>query len=154
MNNNRKNFILGILTGIFLCAAAGAAWFYLPGALSQKSPQELTIDQTITRINNKDFKEANFKQSQVEFADASGAKWITTISSDTARQALFRAVNDFNKSNPGATIRTSESSASSGQGGVFLIQFVPLLMLGLLAIAAVSLAILAYKALFKDSGSG
>ena len=131
MNNNRKNFILGVLTGIFLCVAAGAAWVYLPSAFSQKPPQELAIDQAITRINNKDFKEANFKQSEVEFIDANGGKWITAIGTDSAREALLRVVSDFNRSNPGATIKTTESSASTGYGWVFLIQFVPLIILGL-----------------------
>lgn len=149
MDNNRKNFILGVLTGIFLCVAVVAAWFYLPSALSQKSPQELTIEQTITRINNKDFREAHFKQSEVEFIDANGSKWITAIGSDPTREALLRVVNEFNRSNPGAPIKTTESSASTGYGWVFLIQFVPLIMLGLLTIATVSLAILAYKALFN-----
>jgi hypothetical protein len=149
MNSNRKNFILGVLTGIFLCAAAGAAWFYLPSAFSQKPPQDLAIDQAVTRINNKDFREANFKMSEVEFIDAGGAKWITAVGSEPSREALLRAIGDFNRSNPGATIKTTESSASTGYGWVFLIQFAPLVMLGLLAIAAASLAILAYKALFN-----
>jgi ATP-dependent Zn protease len=149
MNNNRKIFILGILTGIFICVAAGAAWFYLPSALSQKSPQELTFDQAITRINGKDFKEANFKRSEVEFIDANGKKWIAALGTDSVREALFRAISDFNSQNPSATIKMSESSASTGYGWVFLIQFLPLIMLGLLAIAAVSLAVLAYKAVFN-----
>jgi len=151
MNNNRKNFILGILTGIFLCTAVGAAWFYLPSVLSQKPPQELSIDQAITRINNKDFKVANFKQSEVEFIDAGGAKWIATIGSEPTRDALFRVVNDFNAHNPSAAIKMSESSASTGYGWFIVIQFLPLIFLGLLT---AFLAILAYKAVFKDSGSG
>lgn len=105
MNNNRKNFLLGILTGIFLCVAGGAVWFYLPSALSQKSPQELTIDQTIRRINHKEFKEANFKESQVEFIDIYDRKWITTIDSDASRRALFQEVSDFNAENPSAVIK-------------------------------------------------
>lgn len=154
MNSNRKNFILGILTGIFLCAASGAAWFYLPSALSQKSPQELTIDQTVRRINHKEFKEALFKESQVEFIDIYGRKWITTVDSDVSRRALLQEVNDFNTENLSAPIKITEESGSTGYGWVFLIQFMPLIMLGLLAVAAASLVILAYKALFKDNGSG
>jgi ATP-dependent Zn protease len=146
MDNNRKNFVLGILTGIFLCVVVGAAWFYLPSALSQKPSQELTMEQAITRINNKDFKEANFKQSEVEFIDAGGGKWITAIGSDFSREALLRVVNDFNAHNPSATIKTSESSASTGYGWVIVIQFLPLLFLGLIT---AFLAILAYKAVFK-----
>jgi len=149
MNNNRKNFILGILTGIFLCVAVWAAWFYLPSALSQKSPQELTIDQTVRRINRKEFKEALFKESQVEFIDIYDGKWITTVDSDVSRRALLQEVSDFNAENPSAVIKTTESSGSTGQGWVFLIQFFPLILLGLLTIAAASLAILAYKALFN-----
>lgn len=116
MADNRKNFILGIITGIFLCIAGGTAWFYLPSALSQKSPQEITVDMAVTRINNKDFKEASFKQSQAEFTDAGGAKWITAIGSDPTREALFKAVIDFNARNPGAAIKITESSDSTGYG--------------------------------------
>ena len=76
-----------------------------------KTPQELTIDLAITRINNKDFKEALFKQSQVEFTDANSAKWITTIGSDPTRESLLKVVNDFNTQNPSGTIKTSEESS-------------------------------------------
>lgn len=149
MNNERKNFLLGIITGIFLCVAGGAAYLYLPSALSQKSPQELTIDMAFTRINNKDFKEAVFKRSQVEFTDANGAKWTTAIASDPTREALYMAVSDFNSRNPGATIKTTEDSISGGGGWFFMIQIFPFVLFGLFAITAVSLAILAYKALFN-----
>lgn len=149
MNNNRKNFILGVLTGIFLCVAGTAAYFYLPWMLSQKSPQELSIDQTITRINNKDFREANFKQSEVEFIDADGKKWITTVGSEVLQVRLIDEVDDFNSRNPSAAIKMTLLSGSTGYGWVFLAQFLPLIFLGLSTIATASLVILAYKALFN-----
>jgi cell division protease FtsH len=99
-----------------------------------KTPQELTIDMAITRINNKDFKEALFKQSQVEFTDANGAKWITTIGSDPTRESLLKMVNDFNTQNPSGTIKTSEESASTGYGWLVIIQLLPfVLLIGFLA---------------------
>jgi len=99
-----------------------------------KNPQDLPIDLAITRINNKEFREANFKQSQVEFVDASGTKWVTTIGSDPTREALLKAVTDFNKDNPSATIKTNEEAASSGWGWLVLINALPfLLLIGFLA---------------------
>jgi cell division protease FtsH len=101
---------------------------------SNKPPQELTIDLAMTRINNKEFKEANFKQSQVEFTDSNGAKWITTIGSDPTREALLKSVNDFNVQNQSATIKTSEESASTGYGWLVIIQLLPfVLLIGFLA---------------------
>ena len=127
------------------------AWFYLPPPLSQKSPEELTVDQAVTRINNRDFKEANFKQSEVELIDAKGTKWITTIGGEATREAMFRAISDFNARDPSATIKMTESPGSTGYGWFIVIQFLPLIFLGLFTLF---LAILAYKAVFKNSGSG
>ncbi len=53
----------------------------------------------MTRIENKDFKEASFKQGQVEFKDANGAVFVTTIGSDSTRETLLKSITDFNKAN-------------------------------------------------------
>jgi cell division protease FtsH len=99
-----------------------------------KNPQDLPIDLAITRINNKDFREANFKQSQVEFVDAAGTKWVTTIGSEATRETLLKAVTDFNKDNPSANIKTNEEAASNGWGWLVLINALPfLLLIGFLA---------------------
>jgi cell division protease FtsH len=99
-----------------------------------KNPQDLPIDLAITRINNKDFREANFKQSQVEFVDASGTKWVTTIGSEATRETLLKAITDFNKENTSNTIKTNEEAASTGWGWLVLINALPfLLLIGFLA---------------------
>ena len=99
-----------------------------------KNPQEMPIDMAITRIANKDFKEADFKQSQVEFVDAAGSKWVTTIGSDATREMLLKKVDEFNKDNPSATIKTNEEAVSTGWGWLLLIQALPfLLLIGFLA---------------------
>ncbi|HTK38899.1 MAG TPA: ATP-dependent zinc metalloprotease FtsH [Pyrinomonadaceae bacterium] len=99
-----------------------------------KNPQDLPIDLAITRINNKEFKQANLKQSQIEFLDTSNNKWITTIGSDATRATLLKAITDFNSSNPSSTITFSEEPASSGWGWLVLINALPfLLLIGFLA---------------------
>jgi cell division protease FtsH len=99
-----------------------------------KNPQELAIDVAITRINNKDFKEANFRQSQVEFKDAAGGTWVTTIGSDATREMLLKKIDEFNKENTSATIKTNEEASSSGWGWLVLINALPfLLLIGFLA---------------------
>jgi cell division protease FtsH len=99
-----------------------------------KNPQDLPIDLAITRINNKDFREANFKQSQVEFVDASGTKWVTTIGSEATRETLLKAITDFNKENTSNTVKTNEEAASTGWGWLVLINALPfLLLIGFLA---------------------
>jgi cell division protease FtsH len=99
-----------------------------------KNPQELPINDAIVRINNKDFKEANFKQSLVEFKDVAGNTWVTTIGSDATREMLLKKIDEFNKDNVSATIKTNEEAVSTGWGWLLLIQALPfLLLIGFLA---------------------
>ncbi|HEX6278792.1 MAG TPA: ATP-dependent zinc metalloprotease FtsH, partial [Pyrinomonadaceae bacterium] len=101
-----------------------------------KTPTELAINEAITRINNKDFKEAAIKQSGVEFTDANGNKFVTTVGSDATRELLVTKMDEFNKANEGtaANIKVTEEPASSGLGWLILIQALPfLLLIGFLA---------------------
>jgi len=100
----------------------------------QKNPQELAINDAITRVNDKFFKEANFKQSQVEFKDASGGTWVTTIGSDATRELLVKKIDEFNTANPANQIKSNEEASSSGWGWLVLINALPfLLLIGFLA---------------------
>jgi len=99
-----------------------------------KNPQELSIDMAVTRIDNKEIKEALFKQSQVEFTDSNGGKWITTYGSDATHALIGKKVDDFNSQNPTSKITTNEEQPSNGVWLIFLIQALPfLLLIGFLA---------------------
>jgi cell division protease FtsH len=120
-----------------LTIISGALLFvwYLQGKQT-KAPQELPIDVASTRIENKEFKEAAFKQSAVDFTDVNGNKFVTTIGSDATRANLLKKIDDFNQANAGsaAVIKTTEEPASSGLGWLILIQALPfLLLIGFLA---------------------
>jgi len=96
----------------------------------------LAINEAITRITNKDFKEASIKQSGVEFTDAAGNKFVTTLGSDATRKLLVDKMDEFNKTNDGtsAVIKYTEEPASSGLGWLILINALPfLLLIGFLA---------------------
>ena len=116
---------------------SGALLFvwYLQGKQT-KAPTELPIDVASTRIENKEFKEAAFKQSAVEFTDTSGNKFVTTIGSEATRTNLLKKIDDFNAANAGsaAVIKTTEEPTSSNLGWLILIQALPfLLLIGFLA---------------------
>ncbi len=122
---------------LWLTIISGALLFvwYLQGKQT-KAPQELPIDVASTRIENKEFKEAAFKQSAVEFTDAGGNKFVTTIGSDATREILLKKIDDFNKANAGtsAVVKTTEEATSSGLGWLILINALPfLLLIGFLA---------------------
>jgi cell division protease FtsH len=102
--------------------------WYIQGK-QQKPSQELTIDLAITRIQNKEFAEAHFKGSQVEFTDADGGKWVTSVGSDPVREKLVGAVTDFNAANSGNQIQLKEDPTSTGFGWIMLIQFLPILII-------------------------
>jgi cell division protease FtsH len=116
---------------IISCALA-FVWFLQ--SKQTKAAQDLSIDMAVTRTDNKEFKEALFKQSSVEFTDMSGNKFVTKIGSDPTRELLTTTVNEFNKQNPGNKILTNEEEASSGLGWLVLINALPfLLLIGFLA---------------------
>jgi ATP-dependent Zn protease len=146
MENNRKSFILGVLAGILLCIAGGAAYFYLPSVLSQKPPaREISVDKAISWIQHEDIKEVNVKQETVELTDSSGDRFVVTINSEPSRELILRATQ-----NSGVKLSVDGSSGQgSGRGWFFVIQFLPFIFLGLFTIATASLVVLAYKALFN-----
>jgi len=99
-----------------------------------KQPAELSIDMAVTRIENKEIKEAVLKQSQIEFVDNSGNKLVTSLGSDATRELLVKKIDDFNKTNPANQIKTSEEQISSGLGWLVLVNALPfILLMGFLA---------------------
>src|SRR5687767_4336135 len=82
-----------------------------------------------TRIENKEFKEAAFKASAIEFTDQAGNKFLTTIGSDATREMVLKRVDEFNRANPANAIKVTEEAASSGLGWLVLIQVLPLLLI-------------------------
>ena len=117
---------------VIISGALSFVWFLQ--SRQTKAAQDLSIDMAVTRIENKEFKEALFKQSAVEFTDHNGGKFVTRIGSDPTRELLARTVNEFNKQNPSSKILTNEEEASSGLGWLILIQALPfLLLIGFLA---------------------
>ena len=129
MSSKAKQVLLWLMF-IFI----GLSFVYFLQTKQTKNPQDLTVDSALTRIKNKDFKEALFKQSQVEFKDANGAVFVTTIGSDPMRETVLKAVTDFNAANESAPIKTSEEAASNGIFLLVLINFLPyILLIGLVA---------------------
>lgn len=102
--------------------------YYLQGKQT-KGAEEMSIDMAVTRIDNKEFKEAFFKQSGIEFTDVNNNKFVTTVGSDATRELLVNKVDAYNKENQAAKIQTKEEPVSSGLGWIFLIQLLPFLLL-------------------------
>lgn len=117
---------------MIITGALSFVWFL--NNKQTKAAQELTIDMAGTRIENKEFKEAAFKASAIEFTDQAGNKFLTTIGSDATREMVLKKVDEFNRTNPASAIKVTEEAASSGLGWLILIQALPfLLLIGFLA---------------------
>ncbi|MCD9185931.1 MAG: ATP-dependent zinc metalloprotease FtsH [Pyrinomonadaceae bacterium] len=99
-----------------------------------KNPSELSLDQVITRIDNKEVKEVSFKQSQIELVDSNGAKFFANLGSDPTRESLLASIKEYNKVNTSSPIKYNEEPTSSGWGWLVLINALPfLLLIGFLA---------------------
>lgn len=124
MSSKAKQVLLWLM---IISSALVFVWFLQ--TKQTKPPTELSIDMAITRINNKEIKEAFFKQSQVEFTDASSNKFVTVVGSDATRELLGKKVDEFNKDNPNALIKTTDEPKSEGWGWLLLIQALPFILL-------------------------
>ncbi len=129
MSSKAKQVLLWL---VIISGALSFVWFLQ--SRQTKAAQDLSIDMAVTRIQNKEFKEALFRQSSVEFTDQSGNKFVTKIGSDPTREQLLNTVNKFNEENSGSRIVYNEEETSSGLGWLILIQALPfLLLIGFLA---------------------
>ncbi|CAN5594884.1 ATP-dependent zinc metalloprotease FtsH [soil metagenome] len=123
-----------VLLWLMIISSALLFVYFLQGRTTA-NPQELSLDQVNTRIENKEIKEAFFKQSQVELTDSSGNKFFATLGSDATRESLVKNINEFNVKNSGSSqIKYNEEPQSSGLFWIILIQALPfLLLIGFLA---------------------
>ncbi len=129
MSSKVKQILLWLM---IISSALVFVWF----VQSKQTPaaKELTINEAGSRIEDKQFVEASFKASAVEFTDKDRNKYVTTIGSDATREMLLKRVDEFNTANPAIAIKTNEEAASSGLGWLVLINALPfLLLIGFLA---------------------
>ena len=129
MSSKAKQVLLWLM---IISSAMLFVWF-LQGRQG-KNPEALTLDEVVTRVNNVQIKEANFKQSQVDLTDINNNKYFANLGSDPTRESLQKTVIEFNKNNPNAIIKWQEEPSSSGWGWLVLINALPfLLLIGFLA---------------------
>jgi cell division protease FtsH len=117
-----------ILIWVLLIAGAVILVFAL-NSNKGKAPTELSINEAMTRISDKQFAEALFKSSQVEFTDADKNKFFVNVGSDFNRESLMTAVNNFNETNKATPIKSSEEPISSGYLFSMIISFLPFILL-------------------------
>jgi cell division protease FtsH len=117
---------------VIIASALVFVWFLQ--AKQTKTAQPMSIDMAVTRIENKEFKDATFRATAVEFTDHANNKFVTTVGSDPTRELLVNAVKDFNRDNPTQKISTSEDEPSTGAGWQILLTLLPfILLMGFLA---------------------
>ncbi|MFN3329627.1 MAG: ATP-dependent metallopeptidase FtsH/Yme1/Tma family protein, partial [Pyrinomonadaceae bacterium] len=121
MSNKAKNALLWLM---IISSALMFVWF-IQKTQSSRSPQELSLDQAIIRIKNRDFKEVFLKQSQIEFVDVNGSKFYTNIGSDPTRELILKTIQEQNELNPSSPIKFYEEQTSSGLFWYVLIQSLP-----------------------------
>ena len=121
-----------VLLWLMIISSALLFVYFLQGRATA-TPQKLSLNEVKTRIENKDIKEALFKQSQIELTDANNNKFYAELGSDPTRASLVKTINDFNDANNNS-LKLDEEAASSGLFWIILIQALPfLLLIGFLA---------------------
>jgi cell division protease FtsH len=95
-----------------------------------KNPSELSLDSVVTRIENKEIKEVQFKPSQVDLiSNNNNEKFFAYIGSDATRESLVKVINEYNKTNTSAPIKYNEEPAQSGYFWILLMNALPFLLL-------------------------
>nr|HMS41763.1 ATP-dependent zinc metalloprotease FtsH [Pyrinomonadaceae bacterium] len=123
MSSKAKQVLLWLM---IISSAMLFVWF-LQGNKG-KAAQELSFDQALTRIRNKEVGEILMKAGQVELADKNQGKFFAKLdSSDAPRETILKAADEN-----ATTVKFEE--ASSGWGWIVLLNALPfLLLIGFLA---------------------
>lgn len=123
MSSKAKQVLLWLM---IISSALLFVWFLQ--TKQTKNPQELSFDQGLARIKNKEATEATVRSDTLEIVDKSGAKFTTKLdSSDATREAILAAANETGT-------KINLEPASSGWGWILLINALPfLLLIGFLA---------------------
>jgi len=87
----------------------------------QASPQEeLTLDTVITKIQNKQVRQVNFKQDRIEVVDLNNKTEFATVGEATKGE-LVKVINEHNKANQTSLVKYTEEPPSSGMGWLLLV---------------------------------
>ncbi|MGI8469760.1 MAG: ATP-dependent zinc metalloprotease FtsH [Pyrinomonadaceae bacterium] len=124
MSSKAKQILLWlmIISSAFL-------FVYFIQRTQSKNPQELSYDQALTRIRNKDINEATVKGDTIELTDKTGNKFTVKYDgSDASKQLIYGTVDDINKTAPGS-IKLNIEQQTTGYFWILLIQALPFLLL-------------------------
>lgn len=124
MSSKAKQILLWLMI-----ISSALLFVYFIQRTQSKAPTEISIDEAITKIQNKDYKSVFFRPSMVEFTNQSDAKFFVNIGSDPTRELLVNEIKEFNKVNTAAPIKVSEEPASSGFYWLVLFQALPFLLI-------------------------
>ena len=129
MSSKAKQVLLWLM---IISSAMLFVWFLQ--SKQGKNPSELSYDESLTRIRNKDIAEVTIKQDSLELINKDKEKFFTKLdSSDATREKILGTIDQINTEKPGS-IKTNLEQTSSGWGWIVLINALPfLLLIGFLA---------------------
>ena len=132
--------VIGI--SLFVSILLTFVWFLSPG--NSKSANELTLEEALTRIRNKETSEVLFKQDSVELTDKSSNKFFIKLDAGAApREALLKV------STKSGTTVTFEP-ASSGYSWLLLFNALPVVLFFVMWIATLAVIVYAAKVLSRN----
>ncbi len=118
MSSKAKQILLWL---VIISSAMVFAYFLQ--SKHDKNPQELSFDQGLTQIRNKDIKEITLKQNVLELLDKNGVKFTANLdTSDAPRESILKAADETGT-------KVNLEPASSGWGWVLLINLLPFALL-------------------------
>ena len=124
MSSKAKQILLWlmIISSAFL-------FVYMIQRAQNKNPQDLSFDQALTRINNKDVSEVNIKGDTIELVDKTNSRFTVKYDgSDATKSLILAPINEINKTAPGS-IKLNVEQQTTGYFWFFLIQALPFLLL-------------------------
>ena len=129
MSSKAKQVLLWLM---IISSAMLFVWFLQ--SKQGKNPSELSYDEALTRIRNKDIAEVLIKQDSLELTNKDKEKFFTKLdNSDATRADLLGEIKKVNDEKQGS-IKTNLEQSSSGWGWIVLINALPfLLLIGFLA---------------------
>ncbi len=114
-------FLEGIFFGFLLCLIAVFLYFNAPAI--KQSPKEISLEEAISRIKNKEVSEVHFKETQLTIIDKNEQEFWSTLSSDAVKEAVLKTAGENNVG------KISVEPRSSGLFWIVVFQIFPFVII-------------------------
>ena len=137
----KKYRVIATLAGVLLFLSIVLTFVWLSPLNKINQSVEIELSDVLSKIDKREVKEINFKQSRVEITDLKGRKYFANVESDLIRESFLTSIKKHNEINTSAPIKYGEEPVSSGFGWIIWLNALPFFVMWAATLAVIVYAV-------------